>query len=186
MDVDKILKHTRERMKKALDVTHKEFATIRTGRASPAIVEGIKVNYYGTSTPLKQLANISVPAPKTIAIQPWDDSSIEAIEKAILKSNIGLTPNNDGKVIRLNMPELTKERRKELVKHIKKIAEDGKVSMRRVRRDANDSIEKMEKNKELTEDDKYRFEEKVQEITDEFTGKIDGLLKKKEKELTQF
>jgi ribosome recycling factor len=173
-------------MAKAVEVTHREFSTIRTGRASPALVEGIKVDYYGTSTPLKQLANISVPNPKLITIQPWDPSALESVEKAILKSSVGLTPNNDGKVIRLNMPELTKERREELVKLIKKIAEDGKVSMRTVRRDANESIKKMEKDNDITEDDKYDMQDEVQEMTDKYTKEIDTLLEHKEKELTQF
>jgi len=186
MDPNKILEDVKEKMSKAIEVTHREFSTIRTGHASPSLVEGIKVDYYNNPTPLKQLANISVPNPKLITIQPWDASILENIAKAILKSNVGLTPNNDGKVIRLNMPELTKERRQELVKLIKKIVEDGKVSIRTVRRDANETIKEMEKDKDITEDDRYLYQDKIQEITDKYTEEIEKLLEHKEKELTQF
>lgn len=186
MEADEVLKDSKEKMDKAVEVTHREFSAIRTGRASSSLVENIKVDYYDTSTPLKQLANISVPDPKMITIQPWDTSSLDAIEKAILKSNVGLTPNNDGKVIRLNMPELTKERREELIKLIKKVAEDGKVSMRTVRRDANESLKKLEKNSDITEDDKYLYQDKIQKIIDEHTQKINELVEHKEEELKKF
>lgn len=186
MEADEVLKDSKEKMDKAVEVTHREFSAIRTGRASSSLVENIKVDYYDTSTPLKQLANISVPDPKMITIQPWDASSLDAIEKAILKSNVGLTPNNDGKVIRLNMPELTKERREELIKLIKKVAEDGKVSMRTVRRDANESLKKLEKNSDITEDDKYLYQDKIQKIIDEHTQKINELVEHKEEELKKF
>jgi len=186
MKPDDILKDTREKMAKAVDVTHREFSTIRTGRASPSLVETVKVDYYGNPTPLKQLANISVPNPKMITIQPWDLSALDSIEKAILKSNVGLTPNSDGKVIRLNMPELTKERREELVKLIKKIAEDGKVSIRTVRRDANEAIKKLEHDGEIPEDTSHDFQDSIQKLTDKETKEIDALLEHKEKDLTQF
>ncbi len=186
MKADEILNEAKEKMDKAVEATHREFSTIRTGRASTSLVENIKVNYYDTPTPLKQLANISVPDAKLITIQPWDPSSLNNIEKAILQTNVGLTPNNDGKVIRLNMPDLTKERREELVKLIKKVAEDGKVSIRNVRHSANDSIKELEKESEITEDDKYLYQDKIQEITDKHTKEIDEFLEHKEKELRQF
>jgi len=171
-------------MKKAIDATSREFAEIRTGRANPSLVEGIMVEYYGTNTPLKQLAGISIPEPRLIAIQPWDPSSVPAIEKAILKSQLGITPINDGKVIRIGIPALTKERCEELKKLLHKIAEQGRVSLRTVRREGIDSLKKMEDSKEITEDARFKAQEQVQKLTERYTKKIEELLKEKEKELT--
>ncbi|MFH1406449.1 MAG: ribosome recycling factor [Candidatus Omnitrophota bacterium] len=174
-----------DKMKKALEVTSKEFATIRTGRASPALVENIKVEYYGNPTPLRQLATISIPDPRLIVIQPWDVSSLQEVEKAILKSELGITPSNDGKLIRLSLPSLTHERREELAKLVKKIAEDGRVSVRTIRRDANEHIKKLEKDKSITEDGSFSSQEQVQKLTDKYISRIDEALKGKEKEILE-
>ncbi|MBD3380353.1 MAG: ribosome recycling factor [Candidatus Omnitrophica bacterium] len=182
-EVDRVLKETEARMKAAVEAVKSEFSTIRTGRAHPHLVDGIKVDYYGTKTPLKQLANISTPEPRLIVIQPWDKNSMEPIEKAILTSDVGITPTNDGKVIRLSMPQLTSERRQELAKVIHKMAEEGKVSIRGSRHHANDEAAKLEKDKAMTEDDKFLTKDKVQKLTDEYVGKIDELLKEKETEI---
>ena len=180
-----IKKETEEKMKKTVEVTRREYATIRTGRASAGLVEGIKVDYYGTPTPLKQLAGILTPEARLIIIQPWDPGAMQSIEKAILASNIGITPNNDGKVIRLSVPPLTHERREELDKVIKKLAEDGRVSIRSIRRDANDHIKKLEKDKSIPEDLRFATQEDVQKLTDKYVGEIDKLLSEKEKEILE-
>ena len=159
---------TKGDMQRAIKALERDLSKIRTGRASVALVEEITVEYYGSPTPLNQLASISVPDSRLITIQPWDPSALSAIEKAILKSNIGLTPSNDGKRICINIPPLTEERRKELVKLVKKIGEEAKVSIRNLRRKANDILKKMKKNKEISEDDFYQGQEKIQKITDEF------------------
>ncbi len=174
-----------DKMKKTLDIVHKEFAAIRTGKASPALVDGITVDYYGTPTPLKSLASISIPEPRMIVISPWDPSSLQAISKAITSSDLGINPVIDGKVIRLPIPELSEERRKELIKIVKKKAEEGKIALRNIRREINEEIKKMEKEKKITEDDKYEGEKKVQELTDKFIKEIDELLKHKEKEILE-
>ena len=184
LPLQKRLHEIEERMKKTVDATVREFAEIRTGRANPSLVEGIKIEYYGTDTPLKQLASISVPEPRLIAIHPWDPSSIQAIEKAILKSELGINPVNDGKVIRIPMPSLTKERCDELKKVLHKIAEQGRVSIRTVRRDGIDSLKEMEDSKEIPEDARFKGQEEVQRLTEKYTKKIEELLKEKEKELT--
>lgn len=177
---------TKGDMQRAIKALERDLSKIRTGRASVALVEEIAVEYYGSPTPLNQLASISVPDSRLITIQPWDPSALSAIEKAILKSNIGLTPSNDGKRICINIPPLTEERRKELVKLVKKIGEEAKVSIRNLRRKANDILKKMKKNKEISEDDFYQGQEKIQKITDEFIEKVEGILSKKEDEIMKF
>ena len=184
-DLQGLIKECNEKMKKTLEIVHKEFAGIRTGKASPALVDNIMVDYYGTPTPIKSLAGISIPEPRMIVISPWDPSSLQAISKAITSSNIGINPVIDGKVIRLPIPELSEERRKELIKIVKKKAEEGKIALRNIRREINDSIKKMEKDKKITEDEKFEGEKKVQEITDKFIKEIDDLLKHKEKEILE-
>lgn len=173
-----------ENMKKAVESMVREFSEIRTGRANPNLVEGIMAECYGTSMPLKQLASISVPEPKLIVIQPWDPTSVPAIEKAILKSQLGITPVNDGKVIRISIPAITKERCEELTKVLHKIAEQGRVSLRTVRRDGIDAIKKMEDSKEIPEDARFKGQDEVQKLTEKYSKKIEDLLKDKEKELT--
>ena len=172
-----------ERMEKTLSVLQENLSEIRAGRANPAILNKISVDYYGVPTPINQVAGISVPEARLIVIQPWDASILKEIEKAILASDIGLNPNNDGKVIRLAFPELTEERRKELVKDIKKIGEDSKVSIRSIRRDGIDEAKSMEKESLITEDDLKRAEEQVQKITDKYIEEIDSIISKKEAEI---
>jgi len=178
------LDDVRDRMQKAIDATQRDFNTLRTGRANPALLDRVTVEYYGVETPLKSLANVSTPDATTIAIQPFDKNSIAQIEKAIAMSDIGLTPNNDGNVIRLNIPPLTSERRQELVKVAGKIAEEGRVSVRNIRRDAIDAIRKQQKNGELSEDESQDLQEQVQKLTDQSVSKIDELLKAKEDDIT--
>lgn len=172
-----------ERMNKTLSVLEENFSEIRAGRANPAILNKVTVDYYGVPTPINQMAGISVPEARLIVIQPWDASVLKSIEKAILASDIGLNPNNDGKVIRLNFPELTEERRKDLVKDVKKIAEEARVSVRSIRRDGMDNIKDALKKSEITEDEKANLEDKVQKLTDKYVAEIDSLLEKKEKEI---
>ena len=166
MDIDSILLDAEDRMEKALAALDREFAKLRTGRATTALVDGIKADYYGTPTPISQMASVAVPDSRTLTIQPWDKGGIALIEKAILKSDLGLTPVNDGKVVRIVMPPLTEERRKDLSKVARKYSEDAKVAVRNVRRDANDSLKKLEKDKVITEDDQKRATEDVQKLTD--------------------
>nr|WP_199308039.1 MULTISPECIES: ribosome recycling factor [unclassified Leptolyngbya] len=170
-------------MQKTIEATQRSFNTIRTGRANPALLDRITIDYYGSETPLKSLANISVPDSSTILIQPYDRSSMSSIEKAISLSDIGLTPNNDGTNIRLNIPPLTTERRKELTKIAAKYAEEGKVAIRNVRRDAVDSVRKQEKASEISEDEARDLQDSIQKMTDKFVGKIDALLKDKEADI---
>ena len=172
-----------QKMDKTISVFEENLAEIRAGRANPAILNKIQVNYYGVPTPINQVAGISVPEARMIVIQPWDASILKEIEKEILKSDIGINPNNDGKVIRLNFPELTEERRKEIVKDIKKQAEEAKVAIRSERRDGLDEFKAMQKNGEITEDDLHNAETEVQKITDQKIEKIDELSTKKEKEV---
>ena len=172
-----------EKMKKTISVYNENLSEIRAGRANPAILNKIKVSYYGVETPINQVAGISVPEARMIVIQPWDASILKEIEKAILASDIGLNPNNDGKVIRLNFPELTEERRKDLVKEIKKIAEDSKVSIRSIRRDAIDYFKGLNKESLLTEDELSRAEADTQKLTDKYIAEIDSILANKEKEI---
>ena len=171
------------RMQKTIGVFQDNLSEIRAGRANPAILNKVSVEYYGAVTPINQVAGISVPEARTIVIQPWDASILKDIEKAILASDIGLNPNNDGKVIRLNFPELTEERRKDLVKDVKKIAEEARVSVRSIRRDGMDDIKDALKKSEVTEDEKANLEDKVQKLTDKYVAEIDNLLEKKEKEI---
>jgi ribosome recycling factor len=171
-------------MQKAVEATQRAFNTIRTGRANPSLLDRVMVEYYGNPTPLKSLANISTTDASTITIQPYDKTSLNLIEKAISLSDIGLTPSNDGQVIRLNIPPLTAERRKEFVKLAAKLAEEGKVAIRNIRRDAVDSVRKQEKNSEVSEDESLDLQDKIQKLTDKYTKKIDELLAEKEKDIT--
>lgn len=175
----------KENMQNSLDSLKKEFGKVRTGRASLSLLDGIKVNYYDTLTPLNQIASLNIPESRTITIQPWDKQIMGEIEKAILKSELGLTPINDGNIIRINIPILTEERRKELVKVVKKMVEECKVALRNIRRDANENFKQMKKNKEISEDEAFKNQNRTQEITDEFINKVDGLLKNKEKEIME-
>ncbi|MDD4953502.1 MAG: ribosome recycling factor [Candidatus Omnitrophica bacterium] len=186
MTTKEVLHATEEKMKKACESMTREFSEIRTGRASPSLVEGMHVDYYGTPTLLKQLASISVPDVHLIVIQPWDVSAIAEIEKTIMKSNLGITPSNDGKLIRLSLPQLSKERRQELAKVIHKMSEEGRVSLRTIRRDAKEALEKLEKDKLISEDDKFRGIDELQKHVDKYIAKIDELLKGKEKEVLEF
>lgn len=172
-----------ERMKKTISVYEENLSEIRAGRANPAILNKVSVEYYGTPTPINQVAGISVPEARLIVIQPWDASILKEIEKAILASDIGINPNNDGKVIRLNFPELTEERRKDLVKDIKKMAEESKVAIRAIRRDGIDKAKAMQKNSEITEDDLRSAEDTMQKLTDKKIEEIDKILADKEKEI---
>ena len=172
-----------EKMTKTVENLEGEYATIRAGRANPNILNKIKVEYYGVPTPMQQLANITVPEARTLMISPWEPSLVKAIEKAILNSDLGLTPNNDGKNIILNFPELTEERRKEIVKDIKKKGENAKVAIRNVRRDANDAIKKMEKAGDISEDELKTNEDKIQKMTDKYVGLIDKAIEKKSTEI---
>ncbi len=172
-----------ERMKKTISVYEENLSEIRAGRANPAILNKITVEYYGTATPINQVAGISVPEARLIVIQPWDGSVLKEIERAILASDIGITPNNDGKVIRLNFPELNEERRKELVKDIKKMGEEAKVAVRQVRRDGLDEFKKQQKDSLITEDDLKQAEDQVQKLTDKYVVEIDKLTDAKEKEV---
>lgn len=181
----KIFSEVEERMKKTLENLKTDFAAIRAGRASGTLLDKVFVDYYGTPTPVNQVASVSVPEPKMILIQPWDIKVIGAIEKAILKSDLRLTPNNDGKVIRLILPELTSERRKELVKMSRKKAEDAKVIIRNIRREYNETLKKMEKNHDISEDDQKRSQEEIQKLTDKYTEEIEKMLERKEKDITE-
>lgn len=176
---------TQDRMDKALESLDRDYRKLRTGRASVSLVDSIRIDYYGTSTPLNQLATLTIPDPRTIMIQPWDTSVIGEVEKAILKSDLGLTPMNDGKVIRINIPPLTTERRRELVKVVKKMAEETKVAVRNIRRDANDMIKELKKEKEISEDDQFRAQEETQRITDDLIKRIDAVYSAKEKEILE-
>lgn len=178
-----IVKQMRAKMEKTLEATKKEFQNLRTGRASTVLVENILVDYYGVSTPLKQMAALSTPDAKTIAITPWDTTGLAEIEKALLKSELGLTPINDGKLIRIQIPQLTEERRADLSKLIKKIAEEGRVAVRASRHEYIELIKKGEKAKEISEDESRSVQKDIQKVTDEFTAKIDEALKHKEAEL---
>ncbi len=175
----------KQKMEKGIESLRRELSKVRTGRASTGMLDGISVDYFGTMTPIVQMATLSIPESRMITIQPWDVSAIDSIEKAILKSDLGLTPNNDGKLIRLSIPMLTEERRREMVKKAKKIAEDGKVSIRSSRRDANDMLKDLEKEKEISEDEHKRAHDEVQKITDEYIAKIDSIIKTKEADIME-
>ncbi len=182
-DVMKLLDEMQKKMSKTLEMTKKEFQNIRTGRASIALVEGIQVDYYNTPTPLKGLSNITTPDPKTIAIQPWDPSVIGDIEKAILKSGLGLTPINDGKVVRMQIPSLTDERREELTKLVKKVAEEGRVAIRNARHEGIEQVKKLEKSKVIPEDRSHACQKDIQKVTDKLIAQVDEALKHKETEI---
>lgn len=184
MPAIKVMNETKDKMSKAVESTKNRFAAIRAGRASVAMLDGVKVEMYGTDTPLNQIGTVSAPEARLLVIDPWDKSIIPKIEKAIMISNVGLTPNNDGRVIRLMIPELTADRRKEYVKLAKSEAENGKVAVRNVRKDVNNALRKLEKDGEITEDDLKRYEDEAQKITDATIKAIDDLLSKKEKEIT--
>lgn len=179
------LKAYEEKMTKTINVLVKDLAAIRAGRANPAVLDKLTIEYYGTPTPLNQVAAVSTPEPRTLQIQPWDGSTLKAIEKAIFASDLGLNPQNDGKSIRLNFPPLTEERRRELIKQVSKTGEDSKVALRNIRRDANDTFKAMKKDNKITEDGLKEAEEKMQKITDKFVKEIDGIVAKKSKELAE-
>lgn len=183
--MDSVLKSHEDRMKKSVKNLEEEFNNLRTGRASASLFDKIRVDYYGSPTPLNQVANISVPEARLVVIQPWDKSLIGEIEKAIQKSELSLNPASDGKVIRISIPPLTEDRRKELVKHAKQIAEQSRVAVRNIRRDANDDLKKQEKDSEISEDDLKRGEDEVQKLTDSYVKQIDELLDAKEKEIME-
>ncbi|MDZ7373833.1 MAG: ribosome recycling factor [candidate division KSB1 bacterium] len=185
MIIDEIFQDAENRMKKAVEATQAELSKIRTGKASPAILDTIRVDYYGSSLPLKQVASISVPEPRLITIQPWDRKILPEIEKAILKSDLGLNPINDGNIIRLPIPPLTEERRRDLVRIVHKLGEEGRIAVRNIRRDANEQLKKAEKDGEISEDDAHRAMKEVQDLTDEYIEKIDEIIKAKEKEILE-
>jgi len=178
-----VLDELKKDMEHTLEALRKELAKVRTGRASTALIEGVMVEYYGTRTPLNQLAALSAPEPRLLLVQPYDHSIMASVEKAIYRSDLGLTPVNDGKVIRVPIPELTEERRKELVRHIRKVAEDYRVSLRNHRRDANERLKKMQKDKQIAEDEVRATQDRVQKVTDEYIEKLDKVLKSKEDDL---
>jgi ribosome recycling factor len=183
--VKEIFDSTKEKMQKAVNALERELATIRAGRATPGLLDKVTVDYYGTQTPLNQLASISTPETRLLVVQPWDKGIIGDIEKALLKSDLGLTPSNDGNVIRLSIPQLTEERRRELVKFVRKKGEESKVAVRNLRREANDSLKEMEKAGDITEDQLRRAQEEVQKITDSYVNKVDNVLGKKENEIME-
>ena len=183
--IDEVLEELRDRMQKSVDALQDDLRSIRTGRASPALVEKLPVEYYGTATPLNQMASIAAPEPRLLVIRPWDPSSLGDIERAILKSDIGLTPMNDGALIRLSIPRLTEERRRELVKVVSRRVEEGRIAVRNLRRDALQDLKEFEKEKMISEDDFYRGKDKVQELTDEFIEKIDEIGQHKEAEVME-
>jgi ribosome recycling factor len=182
---DQVLEDLRKEMEGTVTALRKDLARTRTGRASTALLEGITVEYYGTRTPLNQLAGLSAPEPRLLVIQPYDKSALAQIERAILQSDLGLVPVNDGKLLRVPIPELTEERRRELVKHVRKVAEDYRVSVRNHRRDAIDLLKSLEKDKDITEDDLRRSQEKVQDVTKHYIERVDQILKAKEDEIME-
>lgn len=181
--MDAVFTKAKEKMEKCLDALNRDYKAVRAGRANPAILDRVMVDYYGTPTPINQMAAISVPEPRMLMIQPWDASTLKDIEKAINTAEIGINPSNDGKVIRLAFPALTEERRKELVKDISKRGEEAKVAVRNVRRDAMDDIKKLKKDNEITEDDQKNGEKKLQDITDSYIKQVEEMVKKKEDEV---
>ncbi|MGH7312079.1 MAG: ribosome recycling factor [Candidatus Rokuibacteriota bacterium] len=181
-----LLKDIETRMSGTLETLTREFAAVRTGRASTALLETVRVDYYGTLTPVSQTASVSVPDARTLVIQPWEAAQLSAIEKAIMKSDLGLTPINDGKVIRLSLPPLTEERRKQLAKTVHKIAEEARVAVRNIRREANDKLKALGKDKKVSEDEERRGHDQIQKTTDKYIVKVDELLKKKEQEILAF
>lgn len=183
--MDKVSRDAEEKMKKAVKALEDEFKTIRTGRASAALFENIRVDYYDQKVPLNQVATISIPEARLVVIQPWDRSVLSGIEKAVQKSELSVNPNNDGKVIRINIPPLTEERRKELVKVVRNIAEKNRVSVRNIRRDANDELKNMQKSSEIGEDQSKRGQDEIQKLTDRYIGEINSIVESKEKEIME-
>ncbi|MEN8782315.1 MAG: ribosome recycling factor [Desulfobacterales bacterium] len=184
--IEDIYQETRENMGKSVDDLKREFKRVRTGRASLSILDGIRVNYYGTPTPLNQMATLAVPESRLITIQPWDVSGIKEIEKAILKSDLGLTPSSDGKIVRIAIPPLTEERRKGLVRVINKVSEEHKVAVRNIRRDANEMLKDLKKEGDISEDEAFKAQDQVQKITDDHINLVDQITKEKEKEILEF
>ena len=183
--IDELLQDAREHMEKSVDATRHKFGSVRTGRASTALLDRITVDYYGAQTPLKQLATVSAPEARLLTVQPYDKSSIKNIERAIMESDVGLTPNNDGQIIRLQVPELTEERRKELVKVVRHLAEEGRVAIRNIRRDVMHDLRELRDAGEAGSDDEHRAEEALQKLTDEKVKELDGILKAKEEEILE-
>ena len=183
--VKAVLREAEDKMKKTSEVFRKELASLKAGRATPALLDKIMVDYYGTPTPVNQLSNLSVPEPRLLVIQPWDKSSLPSIEKAILKSDLGITPTSDGTVLRLNVPQLTTERRKELVKQLNKKAEEARVAVRNERREANEAIKRQKKDGKISEDDEKRAETDIQKLTDRYIREVDQTLAAKEKEVME-
>jgi ribosome recycling factor len=181
--IDDVFNNAKDRMTKAVEALRRELATIRTGRAHPGLVEHLRVDYYGVPTPLNQLATISVPDPRLLTIQPWDRQAMSAIEKAILKSDLSLTPTNDGIIIRLAIPQLTEERRRELAKSVHKKVEEGRVEIRNIRRDGHEELRRLQREKLVSEDDQFRGQEKLQKLTDEFVQQVERVGEEKEAEL---
>ena len=181
-----ILKNVKAEMDKSIESLEKEFSKVRTGRASVSLLDGVRVDYYGTPTPLNQLATISIPESRLITIQPWDATVLKEIEKAIQKADLGLTPGSDGKIIRVAIPPLTEERRKELVKLVKKMSESAKVAIRNHRRKANDDLKALKNDKKINEDDHFKTQDEVQKVTDDYIKKCDDLTKHKEDEILKF
>jgi len=182
---EKLLAETKDKMKKAVDVFSGELATVRTGRASPSILQNIKIDYYGNLTPLNQVASITVIEPNLLIVHPWDKNILSTAEKAIMSSNLGLNPSNDGNVIRIPIPPLTEERRKEIVKMVKKMAEEAKVAIRNIRRKVNDNLKDKKREGVISEDDEKRLEKRIQELTDEHIQLLDDILKEKEREILE-
>jgi ribosome recycling factor len=183
--IAELIEDAKRRMDKSVDTTQHEFNTVRTGRAAAALLDRVSIDYYGTATPLKQLATINVPEPRLLTVQPFDPGSIKAIERAIQESDLGLTPSNDGKVVRLPIPQLTEERRKELVKVVRHLAEEGRVAIRNVRRDVMHDLKELARDGEVGDDEERRAEDRVQKLTDDHVHTIDELLKKKEAEIME-
>lgn len=184
--IESIYQEAKEKMGKSLEALKNELSRVRTGRASLKILDGVRVDYYGTPTPLNQMASLSIPESRSIVIQPWDVSVIKEVEKAILKSDLGLTPSNDGKIVRINIPPLSEERRKDLVKVVHKIAEEYRVAVRNVRRDANEMLKLAKKEGEIAEDAAFKGQDQIQKLTDEFVKLVDDASKEKEKEVLEF
>ncbi|MCU0578036.1 MAG: ribosome recycling factor [Desulfobacterota bacterium] len=184
--MDKVYKETKDKMEKALEALRKELSRIRTGRATAALLDGIRVQYYGSLVPLNQVGSVAVPDSRQITIQPWDVKAIGEIEKAILKSELGLNPINDGKLIRINIPSLTEERRRDLVKVTKKMAEESRVALRNIRRESNEGLKALKKDKAISEDDLFKAQDEIQKITKDFIERLDRLGEEKEKEIMQF
>ncbi|HBG02827.1 MAG TPA: ribosome recycling factor [Firmicutes bacterium] len=183
--IDQLMQDGKTRMEDVIAATKRTFSGVRTGRANPALLDRIMVSYYGTPTPLNQMASVSVPEPRLLVVTPWDKNSIKDVEKAILMSDLGLVPNNDGTVIRMAIPILTEERRKELVRLVRKDAEEHRVAVRNIRRDLNDAVKKLEKSSDVSEDESRRVQSDIQDQTDDFIGRIDELLRAKEKEIME-